>query len=156
MVQIVKYSFIWGSKVVPQDVKEVFDGPLVHFWSPWEWAEDGPEIVSDLSLPLGVTWENLYNDLYTLLNFGAEGEILLVDTGSENIIVKMILGGTIIVTSALTVEGARAAATKEIYFPEHGGIINLYGESKPPGVSTCSKHEFLNEREENNNEPIKE
>ena len=129
MLQIVKYSFIWGSKVVPQDVKESFNTPLHHFWSGWKWAEDGPEL--ELSLPLGVTWDNLYHDLHGLLNFGAEGEILLVDPGSENLIVKMVLGGAIIVTSTLTVEGARVAATKEIYFPEHGGIVNLYGAYNP-------------------------
>ena len=59
MLQIVKYSFIWGSKVVPQDVKESFNTPLHHFWSGWKWAEDGPEL--ELSLPLGVTWDNLYH-----------------------------------------------------------------------------------------------
>lgn len=129
MPQIVKYSFIWGSKVVPQDVKEVLNRPLVSFGSPWKWAEDGPEL--ELSTPLGVTWDTLYNDLHTLLNFGAEGEILLVDPGSDNIIVKMILGGTIISTYSLTVTGA---ATKAIYFPEHGGIINLHREYNPEAL----------------------
>ena len=117
MPQIIKYGFIWGSKIVPQDVKGFFGRglPLHHFWSPWKWTEDGPEL--ELSTPLGVTWANLHHDLYTLLNWGVEGEILLVDPGADNLVVKMVLGGAIIVTSTLTVEGARTAATKEIYFP---------------------------------------
>ncbi len=117
MTQIVNYALVWGDKVVPEDVKASFDHPLAVFHSPWVWSEDGP--VLELSTPLGVTWYNLHNDLYGLLEFGALGYVLLVDPHSDNFIVKMelIRPGPIIVTTTLTVEMAKAAATKEIYFP---------------------------------------
>jgi len=116
--QILKYNLTWGPKVVPEDVRDIFEAPAhpwkAHFWSPWVWTEDGP--VLELSTPLAVTWENLESDLYGLLEFGAVGEVLIVDLDSHYLIVKLVLGETIIAT-ALTVEGARAATTKEIHFP---------------------------------------
>jgi len=116
--QIVKYNLTWGPTVVPEDVREIFEGPAhpwkAHFWSPWEYGEDGPKL--SLSTPLAVDWENLKSDLYGLLKLGAVGEVLIVDLDSHYLIVKLVLGETIIAT-ALTVEGARAAATKEIHFP---------------------------------------
>jgi len=113
-VNLIRYNLIWGPKVISEDVRGAFDHPLRHFWSPWVYGEDGP--VLELSTPLAVTWENLESDLYGLLEFGAVGEVLIVDLDSHYLIVKLVLGETIIAT-ALTVEGARAAATKAIHFP---------------------------------------
>lgn len=122
MTYIIKHTLIWGPKVIPADVKASFEDTRYpwkgHFWSPWKFTEDGPDL--ELSTPLGVTWENLKSDLYGLLEWGAVGEVLVVDTDSENLIVKLVLGGTIItsiVVYTLTVDGAMTAATKEIYFP---------------------------------------
>lgn len=117
MPQIISYSLVWGDNVVPEDARASFKHPLAVFYSPWAWAEDGPVLES--STPLRETWKNLYNDLQGLLAYGAEGDVLVVDPHSENLVVKMKLcrPGPIIVTTALTVEMAKSAATKEIYFP---------------------------------------
>lgn len=137
MPQIVKYDLIWGPKVVPQDVKESFIGPIKrNFWSPWGWFEDGP--VLEVTTPLGVTWKNLKSDLYGLLECGAVGEVLVVDLDSSNLVVnlelevlntelelenklleneELELGDTIISAYALTVTGAAAEANIAIDFP---------------------------------------